>query len=56
MTHSKNALLQNTTKLIIHLFQGVLVRGVILEFLPFSLSLMVIRHLSMTNNMKVILF
>jgi hypothetical protein len=56
MTHSKNILLQTTTKMILHLFQGVLVCGVILRFLSIGLSLMVIRHLSIINNMKVILF
>jgi hypothetical protein len=56
MTTSKNVLLQTTTKMILHLFQGVLVHGLILGFLPFDLSLRVIRHLSMINSMKVILF
>jgi hypothetical protein len=55
MTQSKNVLLQTTTKMILPLIQGVLVCGVILGFLPFGLSLMAIRHLSMINNMNVIL-
>jgi hypothetical protein len=56
MTQSKNVLLQTTTKMILHFFQGVLVCGVILGFLPSGLNLMVIRHLSMINSMNAILF
>jgi hypothetical protein len=53
---SKNVLLQTTTKIILPLFQGVFVCGVILGFLPFELNSMTIRHLSMINNINDILF
>jgi hypothetical protein len=56
MTQCKNVLLQTTTKTILQLFQGVLICGVILGFLPFGVSSMVIRHLSMMNSMNAILF
>jgi hypothetical protein len=56
MTQFKNVLLQTTTKMILPLFQGVLVCGVILGFLSFGLSSMVIRYLSMINSMNAILF
>jgi hypothetical protein len=56
MTQFKNVLLQTTTKMTRPLFQGVLVCGVILGFLPFGLSSIVIRHLSMINSMNAILF
>jgi hypothetical protein len=56
MTQSNNVLLQTTTKMILPLFQGVLVCGVILRFLPFGLNSMAIRHLSMINSINAILF
>jgi hypothetical protein len=56
MTQSKNVLLQTTTKMILPLFKRVFGYGVILEFLPFGLSSMAIRHLSMINSMNAILF
>jgi hypothetical protein len=42
--------------MILPIFKGVLVCGVILGFLPFGLSSMTIRHLSMINSMNAILF
>jgi hypothetical protein len=56
MTQFKNVLLQTTTKMILPLFQGVLVCGVILRFLPFGLSSIGIRHFSMINSINAILF
>jgi hypothetical protein len=55
-TQSKIVLLQTTTKMILPLFQGVIGCGVILEFLPFGVSSIAIRDLSMINNMNIILF
>jgi hypothetical protein len=49
-------LLQTTTKMNLPLLQGVLICGVILEFLPFELNSMDTRHLSMINSMNDILF
>jgi hypothetical protein len=48
--------LQITTKMILHLFQVVLVYGVILGILPFELSSMTIRDLLMISSMNDILF
>jgi hypothetical protein len=42
--------------MILPLFQGVLFCGVILGFLSFGLSSMIIRHSLMVNNMNAILF